>query len=102
MRVSKLATLSRGVPQGSVLGPVLFTTYTIPITAICTRHGVKYHIGTDDTQLYITFDPSIPGDREHALEKLKKCIQEIRAWMFIQELKLNDDKTEFIIFQSKS
>ena len=101
MTVSKPATLSRGVPQGSVLGPVLFTTYTIPIAAICKRHGVKYHIYADDTQLYIMFDPSIPGDREHALEKLKKCIQEIRAWMLIHELKLNDDKTEFIIFQSK-
>ena len=72
MTVSKPATFSRGVPQGSVLGPVLFTTYTIPIAAICKRHGVKYHIYADDTQLYITFDPSIPGDREHALEKLKK------------------------------
>ena len=75
--------------------------YTIPIAAICERHGVKYHIYADDTQLYITFDPSIPGDHEHALEKLKKCIQEIRAWMLIHKLKLNDDKTEFIIFQSK-
>ena len=101
MTVSKPATLSSGVPQGSVLGPVLFTTYTIPIAAICKRHGVKYHIYADDTQLYITFDPSIPGDRKHALEKLKKCIQEIRAGMLIHKLKLKNDKTEFIIFQSK-
>ena len=59
--VSKPATLSKGVPRGSVFVPV-FTTYTIPIAAICKRHGVKYHIYADDTQLYITFDPSIPGD----------------------------------------
>ena len=73
MTVSTPATLSRGVPQGSVLGPVLFTTYTIPIAAICKRHGVKYHIYADDPQRYIMFDPSIPGDREHALEKLKNA-----------------------------
>ena len=52
MTVSKPATLSNGVPQGFVLGPVLFTTYTIPIAAICKRHGVKYHIYAHDTQLY--------------------------------------------------
>ena len=42
MTLSKPAMLSRGVLQGSVLGPVLFTTYTIPIDAICKRQGVKY------------------------------------------------------------
>ena len=57
--VSKPAKLTRGVPQGFVLGTVLFTTYTMPISTICKRHGVKYHIYADDTKLYITFDLSI-------------------------------------------
>ena len=51
----------------------------------------------DGTQLYITLYQSIPGDRDHALEKWKICI----AWMLIHELKLHDDKTESIIFQPK-
>ena len=46
---SRPATLSRGVPQGSVL----FTSYTIPISSICKKHGVYYHIYADDTQLYV-------------------------------------------------
>ena len=58
-----------------------------------------YHIYADDTQLYVLFDPTIPGDRERALARLKSCIAEIRACMLTHELKLNDDKTEFIIFQ---
>ena len=57
---SRPATLSRGVPQGSVLGPVLFTSYTIPISSICKKHGVYYHIYADDTQLYVSFDPTTP------------------------------------------
>ena len=98
---SRPATLSRGVSQGSVLGPVSVTSYTIPISSICKRHGVYYHIYADDTQLYVSFDPTIPGDRERALARLKSCIAEIRAWMLTHELKLNDNKTEFNIFQSR-
>ena len=81
---SKPATLSRGVPQGSVLRPVLFTSYTLPISSICKKNGVYYHINADDTQLYVSFDPSIPG-------VLKRCIAEIRAWVLTHELKLTDD-----------
>ena len=44
MTVSKPATLSKCVPQGTIFGPVMFTTCTMPIAAICKKHDAKYHI----------------------------------------------------------
>ena len=99
--VSDSVRLTRGVPQGFVLGPVLFAAYTIPIAAIYRKNHVKYHMYADDTQLYVVSDPAILGDRERALDRPKRCIQVIRSWMLIHVLKLNDDKKAYIIFQSK-
>ena len=76
---SKSVFLKYGVPQGSVLGPVLFTQYTVPIGAICRRHGVSYQLYADDTQLYITsFTIGDEVDEELARLKIEACIAEIR------------------------
>ena len=50
-------TLDVGVPQGSVLGPILFLLYTLPIGQIFENHGLKYHIYADDTQVYYSLPP---------------------------------------------
>ena len=50
-------SLLSGVPQGSVLDPLIFTKYTCPLGIIGQRYGVKYHTFADDTQLYISLDP---------------------------------------------
>ena len=92
--------LEFGVPQGSVLGPVLFSIYTIPLGDIICKYNLHYHFYADDSQLYISFDPS-QAEAECALHKLESCISEIHAWMSSNFLKLNDDKTEFIILGSK-
>ena len=89
--------LKFGIPQGSVMGPILFTMYTSPLGDIIARHGVKYHLYADDTQLYLSFSPIDEIEQTEKLQRMEKCIQDIRSWMTDNRLQLNDNKTEFII-----
>ena len=92
--------LKYGVPQGSVAGPPIFTAYAQPVAAIINRFQVAYHIYTDDTQLYVSFDPNSSGDIASAKLRLTNCITEIRSWMLANKLKLNDLKTELFLIAS--
>ena len=90
--------LNYGLPQGSCVGPQLFSYYTHPITDVIKRYSdVKYHFYADDTQLYICVDPRKPGETDHAISILSNCISEIKNWMSNNMLLLNDDKTEFFV-----
>ena len=99
-RVCYILNVYHGVPQGSVLGPVLFTVYTTPIADICKKHQVHYHRFADDIQLYVSYNPAESEELNDAKIQLIQCIDEIRAWMLLHQLKLNDDKTEFMVLQS--
>ena len=100
--LSAFLNLAFGVPQGSVLGPILFVLYTSPISSIVDRHGLKFHLYADDTQLYIAFKPKDPVSRTSAIASVEACANDLRAWMANNFLKLNDDKTELIIIKAKA
>ena len=95
-------TLKYGVPQGSVLGPILFTMYTTPLGNIIRKHGLTFHLYADDTQLYISFQPGVSVSKETAISCLEACIKDIKIWMTNNLLKLNDDKTELIVITTHS
>ena len=89
--------LTFGVPQGSILGPVLFTLYIAPLGDICRSHNVCFHSYADDQQNYLSFRPSVEGAQEECIETLQNCIHDIRKWMRTNLLKLNESKTEFLV-----
>ena len=97
---SETRTLKYGVPQGSVLGPELFKDYASPLSSVIQSFDVLFHGYADDTQLYISFAPG--PEEATALDKIQRCIAAVKAWMAQNYLKLNDDKTEFIVIGSPS
>lgn len=95
--VSREFNLNHGIPQGSCLGPVLFVIYASRIFDIVEKHFPGIHCYADDTQLYLSFSPNNSADQDIAVTTMEKCIADIRNWMLNDKLKLNDEKTEFII-----
>ena len=99
--LSDSKSLSQGVPQGSVLGPIAFTLYTTPLGDICRAHDILFHLYANDQQVYLSFKPANKNAQSQCMTKLQNCIEDIQTWMSFNFLKLNEDKTEYIMFGAR-
>ena len=84
-----------GVAQGSVLGPLLFSVYCAGLSDVFSKHEIRYHVYADDTQLYVDFPRN---DSALALDRIRRCVIDVKAWLASRYLLLNESKTEAILF----
>jgi len=88
-----MTTIQFGVPQGSVLGPILFVLCTADVIRLVKQHGFRVHQYADDTQLYGCCEP---GNSASLCHDLSICVDNVAQWMHSNHLQLNAGKTEFM------
>ncbi len=86
-----------GVPQGSILAPLLFSLYMLPLSQIMRKNQIDSHSYADDTQIYLALSPNDYSP----IDSLCQCTDQINSWMCQNFLQLNKEKTEVIAFGSK-
>ena len=91
---SEMKILTSGVPQGSVLGPILFCLYTRKLANILRRHMIKFKLYADDCQMYLEFGNV--RDIRVVESKISNVNTEVKKWMTMKYLKLNEEKTVYM------
>ncbi len=87
---SREVLLKYGVPQGSCLGPVLFTQYASTLFDVIYSHLDSAHGYADDHQLYLAFSPNSVSSQDNAIRTMESCLSQVKQWMLCNKLKMND------------
>ncbi|XP_045450408.1 uncharacterized protein LOC123659200 [Melitaea cinxia] len=95
--ISDRMAISKGVPQGSILGPILFLLYSADMKDHIMH--CRYHFYADDTQIYISCKPS---DIDIAIDRLNEDLNRIVLWSKRNSLVLNPNKSKYMICGTKS
>ena len=88
---SSSSSVTIGVPQGSVLGPLLFTAYVSPVSRLLASFGIVHHSYADDTTLVLAADPP-----SNSLSLLESCTTSVSTWFAFNGLQLNANKSEVL------
>jgi len=96
--LSAVQPVQYGVPQGSVLGSILFVLYTAEISRIVAQHGLKFHQYADDSQIYVATSVS---EVHSATDQLSRCLHDVYVWMSVSRLRLNASKTQVLWLGSR-
>eukprot|EP00116_Pleurobrachia_bachei_P012322 sb/3472584/ len=91
-----------GVPQGSLLGPILFLLYIEAVQDIVEPYGLRIKLYADDSQLYVSLVPTDSTGWSEAKVDIEECRAKVKRWMVGQWLKCNEAKTEFILLGKRS
>ena len=78
---TRVRSLSCGVPQGSVLGPILYILYISPLGDIVRRYNMGFHFFADDTQLYLSFNALSADDQASSVSWFESCVRETDNWV---------------------
>ena len=75
--------------------------YPSKLFQVVKSHVPEVHAYADDTQIYLSFMPDSAAGKQGAIAALQNCITDMKSWMIADRLKLNDDKTEFMIIGTR-
>ena len=72
-----------------------------PLAEIIEKHNISYHFYADYTQIYLSFCPSDKAEPDLSRSRIELCVQDINRWMTANILKLNNDKTDLLVFTAR-